>query len=122
MKNEQWTAEEFRHWAATGEEPQRIRSGTAHSPANMESSVGNAPAQTDAPKKIDEGYSIEIHSEGPRDIDPDNICPKWAIDCLVDCGILPDDRAKAISAGIHKYHRQKRGSTGKTIIIVRKMQ
>jgi len=37
-----------------------------------------------------------IESRRTRLIDPDNLCPKWFVDCLRYSGVIRDDRASDI--------------------------
>ena len=122
MKNETWTAAEYREYIATGKKPRRFSDTvrTANRSTNVESDTFHAAEKANEGKTVGEGYSIHLYSQSNRDIDPDNICQKWAIDTLVSHGILPDDRSQVITGGIHKYHRK--ASPGRTIIEVRKVK
>lgn len=39
-----------------------------------------------------------MHSRRRRLADPDGLCAKWAIDGLVESGILPDDSAEWVES------------------------
>lgn len=52
--------------------------------------VGKKPRE----EKVSTRFHVRLTSFRSRLIDPDNICPKYAIDCCRYCGWLPDDSAK----------------------------
>lgn len=56
-------------------------------------SVGKAHGEKGNPGRI----RVGIVSYRKRLIDPDNLCPKYFIDCLRYAGIIPDDSAKHIT-------------------------
>ena len=41
-------------------------------------------------------YRIEVEARCRRHTDPDNLCPKWFIDRLRECGIIPDDSSEFV--------------------------
>lgn len=41
-------------------------------------------------------FWVRIESIRKRLLDPDNLCPKYHIDCLRYAGVLPDDTAEAV--------------------------
>lgn len=55
-------------------------------------------------KKTDENhprFKIVVTSYRKRDLDPDNLCPKWHIDAIIRSGVVPmvpDDKAKYIKS------------------------
>jgi hypothetical protein len=55
------------------------------------------------PKRV----HLRITSVRKRICDPDNLVPKWHIDCLRYCGIIRDDTAQEISLEVAQRKAQK---------------
>lgn len=56
-------------------------------------SMGKASREGSHPTR----FHVRVASYRRRLIDPDNLCPKYFIDCLRYCGWIPDDSAKQIT-------------------------
>lgn len=48
-------------------------------------------------------FSVRITSYRSRLLDPDNLCPKYFIDCLVYAGIVRDDSPQAIRITVEQF-------------------
>lgn len=66
--------------------------------ADVERRAGHAAGAAHAGEKSHPRYRIAVHSRRRRLADPDGICAKWAIDGLVESGLLPDDSAEWVEA------------------------
>lgn len=64
-----------------------------------------------------ERFFVHVTSHRRRLIDPDNLCPKYFIDCLRYAGIIPNDRASDIDLSIS----QRKAKTNYTEIEVLKL-
>lgn len=55
---------------------------------------------------------VRLTSCRARRIDPDNICPKYVLDCLRRCGAIEDDSFKHIEVVIvqHKCRIEEQGT------------
>jgi hypothetical protein len=62
-------------------------------------------------------FSVRVTSYRRRLIDPDNLCPKFFIDCLRYCGAIPDDRAQDITLEV-RQEKVKRKQDERTEIEV----
>lgn len=61
-------------------------------PTVCHDSLGEAQGAKENPSRL----RVRIISRRRRLIDPDNLVPKWFIDCLRYAGYIPDDRAQDI--------------------------
>ena len=89
-----WTKDDLATYqarrAASGAEPERI---VPHeSVAKEEGKAGNSIR-----------YAVCIRSFRSRLCDPDNLCPKYFIDCLRYAGSIPDDRPQDITLSISQF-------------------
>lgn len=60
--------------------------------AVCDDSLGTAPREEANSSRV----RVRVISFRRRLIDPDNLCPKWHIDCLRYSGLIPDDRVQDI--------------------------
>ncbi len=60
-------------------------------------------------------YRIVVVARRCRAIDPDNVIAKWAIDELVDAGVLPDDSSRWVVA-VEKRVEVVRAGEEETVI------
>ncbi len=75
--------------AASSAKPQPI---VRHEPVAEATGKGINPAR----------IHVRITSFRRRLIDPDNLCPKYFIDCCRYCGWIPDDSAKEITLEVRQ--------------------
>ena len=64
-------------------------------------------------------FRISVTGRRRRLIDPDNLCPKYLIDCLRYAGAIPDDRAQDIELSVRQ---EKIGSKEEEVTIVESEQ
>ena len=64
---------------------------------------GDEAQRSNGPKKRgknksqgDPQFTIEVTSYRRRNMDPDNLCPKWYIDECTRAGLIPDDSSKYV--------------------------
>ena len=69
--------------------------GPAVSNANLESRIKPVAKRPDAAKTINKRVDIVVSVSGTR-ADIDNVCCKYAIDCIVNAGVLQDDRPEMV--------------------------
>jgi len=62
-------------------------------------------------------FTIIIDSYRKRDMDPDNLCPKWYIDEIVGAGIIPDDLSVYVREVRKRVHKVKDEEYTKITII-----
>jgi hypothetical protein len=86
-----------------------------HQPSVSTKSAGKVKAKSKRKEKSKASYRIIVISKRKRDLDPDNIFPKWIIDQLVKFGLLPDDSSKYVLS-IEK--RVERSTKEETIVEV----
>ena len=114
MPGIRWTESEYENYIARGRKA-KAAVDAAVSIANVESSLDlpikkKAPSETAGPR-----FRIHVHSKRHRLTDPDATCAKWAIDGLVQGGIIPDDSAKYIK---EISYSQEKSATEETVIEV----
>ena len=83
--------------------------------ANVERGAGDEQVETEKATRFNGQVSIRVHSIRKRLTDADGICSKYAIDAVVDAGILPDDSPKYVT---EVSHTQEKGKEEKTFIII----
>lgn len=59
-------------------------------------------------------FLVRLTSYRKRLLDPDNLCPKYFIDCLRYSGLIPDDRPEDIQIEVHQAK-----TIGKEGVIIR---
>ena len=95
MTNEQYNA-----MLANGSKSLRDANHTGPSP-EPKRAIRNEPLGESQGQKDNSGrISISVVSARKRLIDPDNLCPKWLIDCLRYCALIPGDEPDKISLKI----------------------
>jgi len=94
---------EARH-SSPGPKPERL---VRHEP------VGTKEGKDQNPER----FFVRVTSHRRRLIDPDNLCPKYFVDCLRYARIIPNDRAKDIELSIS----QQKSKTDHTEIEVLKL-
>lgn len=72
------------------------RHRTSVSNADLERTAGDELLAAGQGKAFAQRVSLTVSSFRSRLADPDGVSVKYAIDCLVKCGILADDSAKVI--------------------------
>ena len=83
--------------------------------ANMEQGIGDAPLATGKNAYFSTQVSIHIHSVRTRLADSDGVCYKYAIDELVNRGVLVDDSPKYVK---QVTFSQSKGDKEETIITI----
>lgn len=83
-----WTSQDLRNYEARRLPPspkpqQPVQDGT----------VGKDAGEEENPSKI----HVRVRSFSVRLTDPDNLCPKYFIDCLRYAGLIPDDNPEVIT-------------------------
>ena len=68
------------------------------SPADVESNTNDESKTTHVDKAVCPRVRIRVHSKRRRLVDPDGVSAKWAIDGLVQGGLLADDSANHIES------------------------
>lgn len=82
------------------------------SPEDDEDEEGSEIADSAASRR----FTIGVVAFRKREMDPDNLVPKWYIDALVDAGVIPDDSSRYIN-GVWKSVQRTRGEEYTKIII-----
>jgi hypothetical protein len=98
----------------------KIRDNTTVQATNSKQIVGNDLAGKEKIKGFDGQVSIQIRSYRHRLGDPFGISEKYAVDAIVDRGILSDDSCKEINEE-KSHHRQikiNKSENEKTIITI----
>lgn len=54
-------------------------------------------ATTEGEKRGARRFLVSVVSKRVRLVDPDNLCPKYIIDCLRYAGVLPDDSPEFVT-------------------------
>jgi hypothetical protein len=82
-------------------------------PALCHEPLGSTKGKTKYPASI----HVSITSWRLRPVDPDNLCPKYFIDCLKYAGIIPDDTPWDISLEIEQVQVEDRRDEGTEIVV-----
>lgn len=121
--SEEWTIQEWREYQSTGRTPTRHHNRNTTTHAKHQLGAGKAIEEAPESKETVKGYRVQIHSFGPWEIDPDNIFAKWALDCIVESRILPDDRAKIVDRGVlYRHTKTGRGGEIKTVFYIEEFE
>lgn len=84
-----------------------------------EQNVPNAPDGKNARKAINAGrILVRVTSYRFRLLDPDNLCPKYFIDCLRYAEIIPNDREEDISLEVRQVKVNRRGEERTEIQVI----
>ena len=87
--------------------------------AEPECAVRHEPLGPDPGKAPDPGCcSIRVTSYRCRLLDPDNLCPKYFIDALRYCGVIPDDTAKDVTVATGQEKVATAAEEGTEIVLV----
>jgi hypothetical protein len=62
-------------------------------------------------------FTLIIDSYRKRHMDPDNLCPKWYIDEIVEAGIMPDDLSRYVVEVRKRVHKTKGDEYTKVTVI-----
>lgn len=90
--------------AASSAKPERV---VRHEPvATKERKAGNATR-----------IHVRVTSFRRRLLDPDNLCPKYFIDCLRYAGLIQDDRAADIALEVEQF-KVKTAAEERTEILI----
>lgn len=65
---------------------------------------------------------VVVTRVGRRLLDPDNPCPKYAVDCLRYAGVLPDDNPTVVAEVVTRQRKAKKGEPEHTLIEVEEEQ
>lgn len=84
-----------------------------------ERAIRSRPVETKKDqKKVPSRFRIILISYRTRHIDPDNLCPKYAIDCLRYSGAIQDDDVGTISEVVTKQEKVKFKKEERTEILI----
>lgn len=86
-----WTQDEYAAFIRKAQSPQS-QCTVRHEP------VAAAPRENEDAGRI----RVCVTRFGRRLLDPDNVCPKYFIDCLRYAGLIPDDRAQDITLEVRQ--------------------
>lgn len=89
---------------ATNSKPRDTRKSTKSKRGAGNKSARKATNKRTSKKKSDKDtreFRVFVTAYNVRDMDPDNVLPKWYIDKIVEAGIVPDDKSHYIK-GIEK--------------------
>lgn len=87
----------------------------------MERIAGAPPLPKGKGPIFDSQVSIEVHSYRARLVDVDGVSAKYAIDALVNSGVLADDTTKEIREVIYRQTKVKNKSEEKTVITIERI-
>lgn len=92
-----WTEDEYKKFLAgvkaKGSRPMPgTKSNSSRKPKKKVEVKGRGKAESQS------SYRVVVVAKRKREIDPDNVFPKWAIDELVKAGYLEDDSSKFIAS------------------------
>lgn len=107
-----WTKEQYAEYqvrrATSGAVPQQI---VCHEPV---AATPRKEVNTDRFRVCVTGFRVRL-------LDPDNVCPKYFIDCLRYAGLIPNDRASDITLEV-RQEKVKLKSDERTEIELTKIQ
>ncbi len=93
----------------------QIRAALALPVAILEQCAVDAVKQKNEVQAFNTPVNINIHSKRKRECDPDGISAKWAIDSLVNNGLLINDSAKHVKS---ITYTQEKSDIEETIITI----
>ena len=93
-----------------------------HQTSDVERIVGNGSVQADAFTPFHSRVRIEVVSHRVRLADADGVSAKYAIDGLVNAGILKDDSTKYVEAVTYRQVKVKHKSQEQTEIIIEEIE
>jgi len=98
----------------------KVRNNSSVQASNRKQIIGNDLAGKKKIKGFDRQVSIKIRSYRHRLCDPFGISEKYAIDSIVDIGILQDDSCKEIceEKSNHRQIKIKKSESEKTVITI----
>ena len=102
----------------------KVRNNSSLQTPNSKQTPGNDLERKEKIKGFDRQVSIKIRSYRHRIGDPFGISEKYAIDAIVDRGILKDDSCKEISEkeSSHEQIKIKKSESEKTVITISKIE
>ena len=98
-----------------GSRDEKDRDRVADTDADVEQVAGHAPLATREDQTFDSPVCITFHHFRKRLCDCDGLVAKYAIDGIVQAGILPDDSPEFVS---EVRHRQTKSRVEKTVIVI----
>lgn len=93
-----WTEEEYAKHQAQTKAALRSRDTRKVSPPKRTPERREVKREDDAREENQRLVRIEVVSIRRQHCDPDNLVPKWWLDCIVEKGVIPDDSSKYISS------------------------
>lgn len=92
-----WNNEEYAAYLARRQAGYKPPSAEPEPPVQNESMAAQSGKAKDA-KRV----SVSVTSFRCRLVDPDNLCPKYFVDCLRYAGLIQDDRAQDIELTVRQ--------------------
>ena len=98
-----WTAEQLKDLGYVEREGQWVKAGGAASRAESQPAVRHEPVAA-SPREARDASRVRVCvvSFRARLCDPDNLCPKYFIDCLRYAGLIADDAPECITLEVQQ--------------------
>src|SRR5262245_56261030 len=97
------TSEKLRNLGYVERDGEWVKTGRASSCAESQSPLRDDPVATPSRKNRDANrVRVRVVSFRARLCDPDNLCPKYFIDCLRYAGLIADDAPDCITLEVRQ--------------------